>query len=183
VSEYLVDTDWLILALKGDERNNITLEALAPSGLAVSVVTYGELYHGAYFARDRIRALELLGDILDGKEILPVTVAIMERFAIARAGLTHPTRRHIGDMDLIIAATALHHDLTLLTRNLRHFRRVAGLKLFGQRSPTSAWIATLPVRSRSLRLPTEGVETPAGAAFAMQRAHGPLRKAADLPVR
>jgi predicted nucleic acid-binding protein len=33
-------------------------------------------------------------------------------------------------MDLLIAATALEEDLTLVTRNVRHFERLAGLKLY-----------------------------------------------------
>ena len=31
----------------------------------------------------------------------------------------------IADFDILIAATALHHDLTLLTRNTRHFDRIS----------------------------------------------------------
>ena len=35
----------------------------------------------------------------------------------------------IGDFDALIAATALHHRLTLVTRNLRHFGRISDLSL------------------------------------------------------
>jgi predicted nucleic acid-binding protein len=35
----------------------------------------------------------------------------------------------IPDMDLLIAATALEHDLTLVTRNLSHFSRIPELRL------------------------------------------------------
>ena len=35
----------------------------------------------------------------------------------------------IGDMDLLIAATALQHDLTLLTNNRNHFERIEVLRL------------------------------------------------------
>jgi predicted nucleic acid-binding protein len=37
----------------------------------------------------------------------------------------------IPDLDLLIAATALQHDLVLLTRNRRHFDRIPGLQ-FGE---------------------------------------------------
>jgi predicted nucleic acid-binding protein len=40
----------------------------------------------------------------------------------------------IGDIDLLIAATALVHGDTLLTRNVRHFQRIPGLRLY---QPTS----------------------------------------------
>ena len=35
----------------------------------------------------------------------------------------------IGDLDLLIGATALHHHLTLLTNNRSHFERIAGLRI------------------------------------------------------
>jgi predicted nucleic acid-binding protein len=35
----------------------------------------------------------------------------------------------IGDIDLFIAATCLHHDLTLLTTNRIHFQRIPGLRI------------------------------------------------------
>ncbi|MDQ2810105.1 MAG: type II toxin-antitoxin system VapC family toxin [Chloroflexota bacterium] len=35
----------------------------------------------------------------------------------------------IGDADTLIAATALHHDLTLVTGNRRHFSRIPNLTL------------------------------------------------------
>jgi predicted nucleic acid-binding protein len=35
----------------------------------------------------------------------------------------------IGDFDTLIAATALHYDLILTTRNVRHFQRIPELRL------------------------------------------------------
>jgi len=35
----------------------------------------------------------------------------------------------IGDMDLLIGATALQHNLTVLTNNRRHFERIEGLRI------------------------------------------------------
>lgn len=53
----------------------------------------------------------------------------MQRFAAIRAELRR-TGRMISDLDIIIAATALQYDLTLLTFNRRHFERVTGLRLY-----------------------------------------------------
>jgi predicted nucleic acid-binding protein len=47
---------------------------------------------------------------------LPVTVEV----ALRRGSLY--TRLGRRDMDLLIAATALEHDLTIVTRNIRHFK-------------------------------------------------------------
>jgi predicted nucleic acid-binding protein len=53
----------------------------------------------------------------------------MERFAYLRAELRRRGQL-FPDLDLLIAATALQHDLTLLTRNVRHFNRIPDLRLY-----------------------------------------------------
>ncbi len=67
--------------------------------------------------------------------MLPVTEEIAAVFARVRAGLREQGNL-IADLDLLIAATAIAYDLTLLTRNRRHFERVPGLSIYddGQRS-------------------------------------------------
>ena len=130
----LVDTDWIIDALHGQAAAIQTLESLAPRGLTVSVISYGELYQGVYYARDPVRSLEGLRSFLDGKDLLPVTGTIMETFGILRGGLSRKIRQQVGELDLLIAATALAHDLTLLTRNLRDFQLIPDLKLHGEES-------------------------------------------------
>lgn len=112
------------------------IENVSPSGLAVSLISYGELYEGAYYARDREGSLAGLHAFLEGKELLPVTAAVAARFAIVRGALSRPLRQQIGDMDLLIAATALTHDLTLLTRNLRDFQHVPNLRLYPSAEPS-----------------------------------------------
>lgn len=55
---------------------------------------------------------------------------IMKRFAIARGPLSKHLRRQIGSLDMLIAATALVHDMTLVTRNLRDFQHFPDLKIY-----------------------------------------------------
>jgi predicted nucleic acid-binding protein len=45
-----LDTDWIVDVLNGQERAIQIVLELAPAGLAVSIITYGELYEGAAFA-------------------------------------------------------------------------------------------------------------------------------------
>jgi tRNA(fMet)-specific endonuclease VapC len=130
VSAYLVDTDWAIDVLHSDQQATETLLRLAPEGLAVSYVTYAELYEGSFYAQAQERDLQGLRDFLAGKDLLPLTTEVMERFAILRGALSRPHRQQIGDMDLFIASTALTHNLTLLTRNVRDFQLVPGLLIY-----------------------------------------------------
>lgn len=120
----------MIDVLNGQEQAIQTLATLAPEGLAVSDMTYAELYEGAYYARKRDRDLRALHDLLDGKDLLPLTIDVLERFAILRGALPRQHRQQLGDVDLLIAATAITHELILLTRNLRDFKLVPGLTIY-----------------------------------------------------
>ncbi len=133
MSSYLIDTDWIIDALYGQAIAMQTLADLAPDGLAVSHLTYAELYEGAHYSRTSEADVTALTDFLDGMALLPTTLAIMESFAVLRGRLTVHLRRQIGDIDLLIAATALTYDLTLVTRNHKDFQHVPGLKVYQAR--------------------------------------------------
>jgi predicted nucleic acid-binding protein len=100
-----LDTDWIVDILNGQEKAIHTVLELAPAGLTVSIISYGELYEGAAFAHDPDPALAGLRSFLKGKAILPLTTAIMERFAHIRGSLPKPVRQQIGDLDILIAAT------------------------------------------------------------------------------
>ena len=125
---YLVDTDWVVDYLKGRTPVVDRLHILAPEGLAISLITYGEIYEGIYFGQNSEQHESGFRNFLRGVVLLPLDRAVMRRFARVRGDLRSKGQL-IGDPDLLIAATALHHDLTLLTHNVRHFGRIAGLKV------------------------------------------------------
>ena len=62
MSSYLLDTDWIVDVLNGQEKAINTVLELAPAGLAISIITYGELYEGAAFAHEPEPALLTLED-------------------------------------------------------------------------------------------------------------------------
>jgi tRNA(fMet)-specific endonuclease VapC len=126
---YLVDTDWIIDGIAGIGNARTTLERLSPNGLAVSIITLGELYEGAYASDNPKNQLATFQQFLDGFVVLGLTDAIMHTFAKTRAQLRR-SGNIIPDMDLLIASTARTFDLTLLTRNIRHFERIPDLKIY-----------------------------------------------------
>jgi predicted nucleic acid-binding protein len=126
--KYLVDSDWVADWLYGAKSAVQLLTSLRHDGLAISVITYGEIYEGIHFGHDPMRSLQLFRNFLRRTSVLGLNRPIMQRFAIVRGSLRRQGQLN-GDADLLIAATALHHDLTLLTRNARHFQRVPELKL------------------------------------------------------
>ena len=66
--------------------------------------------------------------VVAGFEMLEVTREVAEVWAVLRA-LLKRSGLTTGDNDLLIAATALVHDMIVVTRNLKHFSRVPGLGL------------------------------------------------------
>lgn len=126
---YLVDTDWIVDFLKGQTGTVQILSQLAPEGLAISLITYGEIYEGIYYGQNPERNEQDFITLLRGLDVLPLSQAIMREFARIR-GQLRGQGLIIGDLDILIAATARQHQLTLLTRNVRHFSRIPGLQLY-----------------------------------------------------
>ena len=126
---YLLDTDWLIDA-RGDLPSAVrAIDDLSDAGLAVSIISIGELYEGAFRFPDPQAELGHIRRFLEPFKTLWLSDPIMEVFGRNRSALRRAGRM-IPDMDLLIASTAVHHDLTLLTRNLRHFARIPELSIY-----------------------------------------------------
>ena len=85
--KYLVDTDWVAEYLKGRDPAVQTLEAMAPEDLAISLITYGEIYEGIFFGRDPKQSERVFRQFLRSVDVLPLTKPIMRRFARIRGQL------------------------------------------------------------------------------------------------
>ncbi|MBI3913582.1 MAG: type II toxin-antitoxin system VapC family toxin [Chloroflexi bacterium] len=125
---YLIDSDWVADYLKGRTEALDFLRSLGAEGLAISLVTYGEIYEGIYYGPNAESHEAGFRKFLQWVDVLPLNRRIMQRFARIR-GQLRKQGQLIGDPDILIAATALHNDLTLVSRNLKHFQRIANLKL------------------------------------------------------
>jgi predicted nucleic acid-binding protein len=95
----------------------------------VSAVTVGELYKGAFRSPARERHLAMIEQrVLTSVTVLPYDVPTARKFGEIRAELEQ-RGTILADPDLQIAATALYHNLEVVTGNLRHFERISGLRL------------------------------------------------------
>jgi tRNA(fMet)-specific endonuclease VapC len=125
---YLIDSDWLVDVLIGVPAAVAAIERLSDQDLGVSIVSYGEIFEGAFGAPDPRGELAHFRAFLDRFTTVPLSDPIMEVFARIRSHLRRQGQL-ISDMDLLIAATSIYHDLNLVTRNRRHFERIPELKL------------------------------------------------------
>ena len=60
--------------------------------------------------------------------VIAIDEETCQRFGQIR-GTLRKQGKLIGDLDLLIAASSLRHDLTLLTNNRRHFENIEGLRI------------------------------------------------------
>lgn len=123
--KYLLDTNAITAWAKRDPCFVARLKLLAPADLAISVLTEHELLYGIA-CNPQFKLRPVLERLLAILPKLPLDSATVAKAALARADL----RRRglpIGPYDLLIAATALEHRLTMVTHNTQEFERVSGL--------------------------------------------------------
>lgn len=125
-----LDTNTISYFFRGDPRVVSRLSALAPADVAVPAVVVYELHFG--LARLPTPAREARAQALDNF-LRPVTVLAFDDAAARSAARLRAALEAkgtpIGPHDLLIAATALAHSVTLVTRNISEFSRVEGLAL------------------------------------------------------
>ena len=107
----------------------VPLERLSSQYIGISVITLTEVYQQAFESTNPDAYLTSFRRFIAPFRIISVTEPIAERFAEIRTLLTRRGEL-ISDFDMLIAATALHHHLTVLTFNLRHFSRIPDLALY-----------------------------------------------------
>lgn len=127
----LIDTSILIELERNPRAEGPSWQQFREVQPAISVITVSELLHGVHRAVDPLRRKvrqNWVDWVLDRVPVLPfdLPVAHVHSFLwaqLAAKGLT------IGRHDLIIAATAVHHGMDLLTRNRAEFARIESLQL------------------------------------------------------
>ena len=128
---YLVDTDWVIDLLASVPEALQLLDRLAQDGIAISIITYMEAYQGVERSPHPEEAQSKLTAFLNSVPVIPLTPAVAQRCARLRETLRKQGRRvNARSLDLIIAATALEYNLTLVTRNAEVYADIPGLKLY-----------------------------------------------------
>ena len=130
---YLIDTNVISELRKRERTNPLVLDWFQrrqPQEIFLSVLTLGELRRGVERVRRRDPGAAFalgrwLDQILDrfGDRILDVDRTVAEHWG--RIGIPNP----LPDVDALIAATALVHDLVVVTRNVKHIAP-AGVRCF-----------------------------------------------------
>jgi len=124
----LLDTSILIEYYRKKDKSKSVLVHLFQtySIFAISAVTHFEIYTGA--SNDQI---DFWNEFFQEITVLPFNAEISREAADIDAALKKK-RKQIAVPDLFIAATAIYHNIPLVTLNKKHFERVDQIQLVDQ---------------------------------------------------
>lgn len=125
--KYLVDTDVVVNQLRGKTKLK---EKIVEDGIAISIITFGELLYGAHKSADKEKSLTVLHEFISDFKIniLDLTQEIMNAYAKTKVLLEEKGKK-LDEFDLLIGATAIVHSLPFVTLNLSHFERIPNLHI------------------------------------------------------
>ena len=125
MSKVLIDTSIIIDYLRQKDKKKTTLFQLVQKNdeLFASILTHAESYAGKsiWERKDAQEALEIL--------FSNITILPLEENLSKNAGKIS-ARNNVDIVDAIIAATAISHNLPLITLNIKDFEKIDGIKLF-----------------------------------------------------
>ena len=122
---FMLDTDSVSFALRGQGRVGTRILEHRPSELCVSSITVAELRYGAHRRRSA-KLHESIDAFVSNVAVLPFDEVGAGHFSALAADLAaHGTP--IGDFDVLIAAHAIAAEATLVSNNVKHFARVRNL--------------------------------------------------------
>lgn len=127
---FLFDTNVISDATKPRPAPGLNrfLQQVDLTDVFVSVVSLGEIRRGIEIADDPLKRLKLLAwlknEVLTrhAGRVLPVSEGVMEAWALMIAA-TGKKPGQLSVFDGLLAATALHHNLTVVTHNVTDFRK------------------------------------------------------------
>ena len=124
---FFLDTNICIYAVKGlYPAIGHRMQRLSPASIKIPSIVKAELLFGARKSRRREQTLEILDRLLFPFEIVPFGEAAAESYSQIRFDLERRGKL-VGPNDLIVAATAMADRGTLVTHNVREFRRIKDL--------------------------------------------------------
>jgi len=123
----LLDTNVVVAFLNGDKsilkRIRVEIDEIGLSTLVVA-----ELDYGAKVSQRSEDNLEKLYRLLEIIQVVPFDIECAKIFGTIKSKL-RSLGKPTGEVDALIAATAMAREATLVTTNKKHFENIEGLKI------------------------------------------------------
>lgn len=127
MSRYLLDTNICIYYLKGKYGIDKKLEDVGIDNCFISEITVAELKFGAENSTNISKNRKVLHAFIDGLKVLPIydtlDIYAKQKSKLRKKGMI------VDDFDLLIGASAIAFELTLVTNNSKHFQNLEGITL------------------------------------------------------
>jgi tRNA(fMet)-specific endonuclease VapC len=132
---YLIDTDVSVDWLVGRISARDLMVRLSNEEVFISAITLMELKEGILGSRNIIQSVNELVAFRQFVNVIEFDAAVAETAASVRHML-RTQKRQIRErvVDIMVAATAIEHNLTLVTRNRKHYDDILGLNLLNDTS-------------------------------------------------
>ena len=129
MNKCLLDTDILSALMKKDINAVKQAQKYLKkyNVLTISIITQYEILRGLK-VKGAIKQIQTFENICINNEILQITDKIIINATDIYSSL-YKKGKLIGDADILIAATAIVHNLELITNNENHFNRILGLRI------------------------------------------------------
>ncbi len=129
MKKYLLDTNICIYYLKGQFELDKRILDAGLENCYISVITLAELKFGVANSAEikKENNQKTLDNFLGSMEVIPLENCL-DMFAEIKTKLKK-SGNMIDNFDLLIASTALTHEMVLVTRNIKHFQRIENLQL------------------------------------------------------
>lgn len=126
---YLLDTNALIDFFHGQKKTVDKLKSIETENLAISIITAAEIYHGSYKTVVPNKHIDEFENFLIdlSVKLIPLDRELVKRYGLLMASLEKQGKK-LSAFDILIAATALIHNLTIIT-NDKGLERIKGLKI------------------------------------------------------
>ncbi len=125
--KYLLDTNICIYYMKGLFDLDKKINKIGSENCYISEITLAELKFGAENSERKSKNKEALEIFLNGITIIPIYNSLdfyaSEKARLRKKGIT------VDDFDLLIGASAVSNNMTLVTNNLKHFKRIKKIEI------------------------------------------------------
>jgi tRNA(fMet)-specific endonuclease VapC len=123
----LLDTNVVVAFLNGDKSVLRRIQAEIDK-VALSTLVVAELDYGAKVSQRAKENLEKLYQFLNIVQVVPFDVECAKVFGTVKSKL-RSLGKPTGEVDALIAATAMAHEAILVTSNKKHFENIEGLRI------------------------------------------------------
>ena len=124
----ILDTDILVSILRGKEDAKDILDYLNGEDIAITTITAFELYYGAFKSEKASENIKEVDSLLVSYPVVDFSKESSKEAGKIYSKLGE-AGKDIGIRDVIIGAICLVNDAGLITRNVRHYSRIVGLRI------------------------------------------------------